>query len=106
MDATATTLLPGLPFNPTTGNEYSGDNVVTLLMAADAGSYPTAEWAGYEQWKAAGRQVRKGETATRIKRVVVVKDRKTGEDARRVTTLCVFNRAQTDEIAAESAGAA
>lgn len=104
-DATAT-LLPGLPFNPTTGNEYSGDNTILLMMAADAGNYPTHEWAGYEQWKAAGRQVRKGEKSTKIRRVVVAKDRKTGEPRKCVTTLSVFNRAQTDEIAAESAGAA
>ncbi len=49
------------PVNATTKKTYRGIN--TLLLW---GHYPTNEWAGYQQWKKAGAQVRKGEKGTPI----------------------------------------
>jgi len=107
--AAATTLLAGdeiVPMNPTTGKAYQGGNVSALLVAQDEAGYTTAMWAGYGQWSKAGRQVRKGETATRIQYMVPVFDKKTKEPKKnadgspvlRPRALCVFNIDQTEEI--------
>ena len=42
-----------LPHNPTTGKNYRGGNVEALVEAGEI--YPTPEWAGFGQWKKAGR---------------------------------------------------
>ena len=47
--------------NALTGEAYQGINFMILGMMEGEGI-----WAGYEQWKKAGLQVRKGETGTRI----------------------------------------
>lgn len=97
MDAAKHSAPLALPHNATTGQPYSGKNIAALIDAqADAG-YSTAQWAGFAQWKKAGRSVRKGETATRLRRVVVVL--KEGKETTRIKTLCVFNIAQTEEAA-------
>jgi hypothetical protein len=91
------------PHNPTTGAEYSGGNVTTLVGAQEDAGHTTAQWAGYGQWKAAGRQVRKGEKSTRLVRVFEKKAAK-GEKKGRKGVACprVFNIDQTDaaEVAA------
>lgn len=59
--------------------------------------------AGYREWQAAGRQVRKGEHGIRLDAPVVVKDRETGEPKMvNVRTVVVFDISQTDpaEVAA------
>lgn len=89
------------PHNPTTGAVYSGQNPQILLAAQNEHGYETAQWAGYGQWRAAGRQVRKGEKSTRLKRVVKVKCKRTGEEKIAVKSLRVFNLAQTDAVASE-----
>lgn len=94
------------PVNPTTGRTYSGKNVAELLVAQDEAGYPTAQWAGYGQWKAAGRQVRKGEKSTTLRRVVKVTDKKTKAEKTVVKTLRVFNIAQTDKAAKPAKAAA
>lgn len=56
---------PPSPFNPVTGNKYSGGNRLTLEMAApDGGSDP--RWLTYKGAQSVGAQVRKGERATPI----------------------------------------
>jgi antirestriction protein ArdC len=51
--------------NETTGTEYQGRNVERLMIATAAAGYDAAHgWAGFTQWKAAGRIVRKGEHGT------------------------------------------
>ena len=105
----ATALLSGdaiSPMNPTTGKAYQGGNVAALLAAQEEGGYSVAMWAGYGQWTKSGRQVRKGETATRIQYMVPVFDKKTkkpklhadGTPVLRPRALCVFNIEQTDKI--------
>ena len=46
-----------IPFNPTTGNEYQGNNIDELLAIAEEEGYPTNQWAGMKQWNKVGRKV-------------------------------------------------
>lgn len=48
----------GLPVNASTGNYYSGGNILALWLAASNKGYTSAKWASYKQWAALGRQVR------------------------------------------------
>lgn len=54
----------GMPYNYATGAPYSGTNVMLLWMAQAAADYPTAQWLTFNQAKALGGNVRKGETGT------------------------------------------
>ncbi len=56
----------GMPINATSGHEYRGVNVLMLWTTAIEAHYPTAQWASYKQWQAAGANVRKGERGTMI----------------------------------------
>ena len=56
----------GMPINATSGHEYRGVNVLMLWATAIEQHYPTAQWASYKQWRAAGAQVRKGERGTMV----------------------------------------
>lgn len=101
-----------MPVNAARGNYYRGANVVILWMAQGAAGYPTAEWATYDQWKAIGAQVRRGEHSTMItysKRLDVKGkggetggDGDSGEDSEGGRTIWferaynVFNAAQVD----------
>lgn len=51
-----------MPFNPTTGNRYKGINAIHLLSQGREDQ----RWLTYNQAKAAGAQVRKGEKSTPI----------------------------------------
>ena len=96
-----------IPYNPTTGRPYTGGNVETLLAAQDEGGYPTAQWAGYGQWLAAGRQVQKGQKSTVCKMVVEKKDKDDPKKkTKHVRTIRLFNLAQTAEVEAEASKAA
>ena len=77
--------------------------MVLLAVAQDTNGYPTAQWAGYGQWQAAGRQVRKGEKSTAIVMMKTIVDKKTGEKKAIPSSTRVFNIAQTDPVAQEAA---
>lgn len=62
----ATQAAAGMPVNACTGHEYRGVNVLSLWGAGAAKGYPTAQWASFKQWIAAGAAVRKGEKGTLI----------------------------------------
>ena len=97
-----------LPRNGTTGAPYRGDNVLRLLGAQLEAGYAGGEWAGYQQWVSAKRQVRKGEKSTAIVAVGVATDKKTGRASTFARATRVFHRDQTDpilEAAAVEAGA-
>ena len=84
-----------LPVNPTTKISYSGINVMWLMMQG----CPSNKWAGYKQWKKAGRQVKFEETGTDIIRVVPIQEKdengkKTGETIPVIKVLKVFNESQ------------
>jgi antirestriction protein ArdC len=102
---TSSALDTSLPHNPTTGKNYRGTNVDALVDAQDAAGYPTPEWAGFGQWKKAGRVVAKGQTNTQIIFMVPKIDKKTkkpviknGKPVLIKRTLRVFNMAQTVEL--------
>jgi len=53
-----------LPHNAVGKYAYRGINVLSLWASQQANAYPSAEWASYRQWAAAGAQVRAGEKGT------------------------------------------
>ncbi|EBU5085893.1 DUF1738 domain-containing protein [Salmonella enterica subsp. enterica] len=53
-----------LPVNATTGRHYSGVNIPLLWMSAEERGYPSDRWLTWQQAKAVGGQVRKGETCS------------------------------------------
>lgn len=101
----------GMPVNVSTGQPYSGGNVLALWGAAFAHGWPTQQWATYKQWASLGAQVRKGETGTgaiywKVKpaETITEVDAETGEEveltsAARVQwarSFTLFNAAQVD----------
>lgn len=56
----------GLPTNFMTGKAYQGFNVLNLQLTSQLNGYPIGYWASFNQWRAAGAKVRKGEKATQI----------------------------------------
>ena len=62
-----------LPINPTTGKPYRGWNAFFLMLAAHDRKYNTGRFAGFNQLKARGAIVRKGEKGTPILRPQLVK---------------------------------
>lgn len=56
-----------MPFNPTTGNQYGGGNIMLLEIEAAARGFTQMQFAGFGQWIKSGRAVKKGETGIRIK---------------------------------------
>lgn len=53
-----------LPVNATTGRHYSGVNIPQLWMSAEERGFPSDRWLTWQQAKAVGGQVRKGETCS------------------------------------------
>lgn len=88
--------------NETTGAQYQGKNVDRLLMAeAVAGFDPARGWAGFGQWRNAGRIVRRGQHGTACITVVRVgKDPETGKGGRGAPRgFRVFHYDQTEPLA-------
>jgi antirestriction protein ArdC len=54
------------PINLASTKPYRGINTVCLWAAAQAKGYERDEWGTYQQWLAAGAQVRKGEKSTTV----------------------------------------
>lgn len=92
------------------GRRYSGINRIVLWAVADALGYASGTWATYQQWKAAGAQVRKGESGTHV---ILWKKVERGEDAAGdedgsgkprffARAFCVFNRDQVDGLEADT----
>jgi antirestriction protein ArdC len=73
----------GLPVRVSDGQPYTGGNLFLVMMLEQLGAGHT--WGTFEQWKAAGGQVRKGETATWLLRplTIRVEDAETGEKRER-----------------------
>jgi antirestriction protein ArdC len=100
-----------LPHNPTTGRFYKGGNIEALLAAQEAAGYPTAEWAGFGQWKKEARVV--SETGPTVIIYMAPKiDKKTkrpvmknGKPVLIRRTLRVFNIAQTEVMTSKELAA-
>ncbi len=87
--------------NAKTESTYSVKNSELLSKSANANGFDSLEVAGYKQWAELGRQVKKGEKATKIFMMV---DRKTTKkkDAVKekvIKTRSVFFKDQTEEAA-------
>lgn len=104
MEVSTTSGSTAAPFNPVTGNTYSGQNEMLLQVAQSVRGYTAAQWAGFVQWQQAGRVVKKGEKATEI---IMMKSKKltspTGEIVIKKfpSGACVFNIEQTELKGAE-----
>ena len=95
-----TTAPLALPCNGATGRAYSGLNVLLLWIPGRA--YASAEWYTFNQARALGACVRKGERGTAVTfwREIVRRNPETGEDERvpLLRRFVVFNRAQIDGL--------
>lgn len=67
----------GLPMNPTTGNRYKGMNTVVLMMQGR----DDPRWMTYNQAKAAGAQVRRGEKGTTCQKWIFSQEQTKLDDA-------------------------
>lgn len=86
-----------MPINITTGKAYKGSNVVMLWVTGSA--YRHQKWLTYEQAKAAGGHVKKGEKGTGlIKWVVKDPDPETGKRPMFPKAFTVFNIDQCEDL--------
>ena len=97
----------GHPRNLDSGRAYRGVNTFLLAFAAHARGYESSYWATFNQARARGGMVRKGEKASMVVfwKTYDTTDRKSGEPVR-VPVLRyynVFNLAQIDGLAAPDA---
>lgn len=88
------------PINPVTNRPFTRGNADRLATAASESDYASTQWATFNQWKTAGRIVRKGEHGTRcllpvIERTADGEDVATGRIRKSFT---VFNLEQTEEL--------
>ncbi|MFW7525640.1 ArdC family protein [Vibrio ostreicida] len=56
----------GLPLNASTGNYYSGINIILLWVSAGMNQFSSSQWLTYKQAEALGGNIIKGERGTRI----------------------------------------
>ena len=94
-----------VPCNAVTGRPYSGTNVVLLWMTTRAAGYASARYLTFNQAKAAGGHVRKGEkgsTVYFVKRLEFTKRDEAGEDEKKSAMLLraftVFNVSQCEGL--------
>ncbi len=91
----------GMPVNVSSGKLYQGINIILLWSQQK----PSDTWGTYKQWEAKGRQVSKGQKATRIIffKPLEVTDKKTGEEKKipMLRAFSVFNESQLDDYSPE-----
>ena len=92
-----------MPCNATTNRLYSGINTVILWGATEANNWPTSRYLTFNQAKACGGNVKKGEksqTFIVFFKPLDVKDKKTGEDKKvlLLRSWAVFNVAQCENL--------
>lgn len=96
---------PGLHTSLTTGNPYRGINQLLLQLAASKGNFQSRWWGTFNQVKANGGYVRKGEKATKIILWKPISRKRTNEDGQEVDDgflvmreFHVFNAQQTSGL--------
>lgn len=86
-----------LIYNATNKHLYSDNNAKVLQAAAEQRGWPTGEFAGFRQWRTAGRSVKKGEQGVPVVFFVPKKDAAGGSvKVRKVKH--VFNVEQTEPV--------
>lgn len=87
----------GMPSNAATGKRYRGLNVLALLVAQLEGGYGSSRWLTFQQAKALGGHVRRGEKGTQIAfwRRLEVRDRSTHEGEAERSKVIPLARAYT-----------
>lgn len=89
-------------FNATTNSFYSANNQEHLEVHKEQYDLGSNEWAGFHQWKEAGRKVKKGAKGCKIFMICDKKDEvKEGEEQTKskvLKALYVFNKSHTEEI--------
>jgi len=92
-------LAGNMPHNAVTGRAYSGINVFLLAMLG--GQYPTPGWVTYNQAKALGGSVTKGEKGTYIIFYKIL-EKENAQGAKEkiplMRTYCVFNIDQCEDL--------
>ena len=98
--------------NIVSGKAYQGINRILLGMASIGSQFGSSVWGTYKQWTDAGGQVRKGSKAAHIvffKPCAGTRVNAAGVEERKGYAImrgyCVFNAAQVDGIATETASA-
>ncbi len=101
----ADALVSGLPHNVASGRNYRGCNVPLLWAAATASGYATHQWLTFNQAKALGGHVRKGERSTLVVFWKVLERTERGADGTESTAHIpllratpVFNVAQCEGV--------
>lgn len=84
-----------LPMNATTGNEYRGINIWSLIGSAQNACYSSNQWASYKQWESIGGQVREGERGTLIIYYRII-EKDDGEKIPFIRHSYVFNACQVE----------
>lgn len=84
------------PINAKTENEYTGANINKLI----ATGYQDQTWATYRQWRLLGFQVQRGQKGTRLQKIVVVTEKRSGKEKRVPRGFTVFNVDQVAPIEA------
>jgi antirestriction protein ArdC len=91
-----------LPHNAVTGRPYHGINIPILWLKADQRGFATHAWLTFNQAKAKGATVRRGEKATEVvfTKKLRITDPATDEERQVSMLRCfkVFNRAQMDGL--------
>ena len=88
-------------FNSTTSEIYSENNQDFLEEHKAKYGLSSCEWAGFRQWKKAGRSVKKGEKGCKILKLVEKTETNAAgeeENCNYVVALYVFNKEQTKEL--------
>lgn len=86
-----------LPINATTGDEYRGINIWSLISSAQNACYSSNAWASYKQWQSVGGQVRKGERGTFIIFYRLI-EKENGDKIPFIRHSTVFNACQVDNV--------
>jgi antirestriction protein ArdC len=86
-----------MPYNPITGNQYSGENIGALISQAAERGYQSMQFAGFRQWLSAGRAVKKGEKAVYAK-MIMTKKNKAGKETKFPAGVALFAIEQTQPI--------
>ena len=87
------------PTSMSSGKQYNGINWLLLSMSRSINGYQSGRWATFNQWKALGASVRKGEKSEMVilYKPIKVTDKVTGEE-KQVPLMRSFNVFNADQV--------